>query len=370
MRTEIVKREGTVKKLSGIEAIILFAVQAGILIVAVFSVIFLVAGIKNPILLGMGIMGFGIVVYIVLKTYKTVPQKQEWIIEIFGRYYKTWEPGLHFLVPWIMTIRGKVTVDATKMIRIFMQGEDKLDFEDDSAEVTAEIRARTTESKKPTYEIVFTPEEVMAIEEEERKRGNISLPENWMYLLLMRVEAALRGVCGGIKLDDAIKSIAQKTETNDETATELALKDISRDVESIVDTALKDRFGIDIEEILIRNIKLHKDTEKARRNIHLAEKSVLVEEQVVLQEKQKALQEQKKGEGTRNRLEAVIEGTELTRGDAMDFEIATEVAGKVGEVTVIGTGDGKGTPAKVGAEFGVGFGTGYKERDKKRRNKE
>lgn len=371
MRTEIVKKERTVKEVSGIEAIILFAVQAGILIVAVFSVIFLVAGIKNPILLGMGIMGFGIVVYIVLKTYKTVPQKQEWIIEIFGRYYRTWEPGLHFLVPWIMTIRGKVTVDATKMIRIFMRGdEDKLDFEDDSAEVTVEIRARTTESYEPTYGIIFTDDEIRAIEDEEKKRGNVPLPEYWMYLLLMRVEAALRGICGRMKIDEAIKSIARETKNGDNITTKSEFsKDISRDVEVVVDEALKDKYGIDVEEILIRNIKLHTDTEEARRNIHLAEKGVLVEEQIVFQEEQKALQEQKKGEGTRDRLEAVIKGTELTRGDAMDFEIAREVAGKVGEVTVIGTGDGKGTPAKVGAEFGVGFGTGYKERDKKRRDK-
>ncbi len=356
-----------------IEAIILFIVMAGIVAVAVFSVIFLIAGSKSPTFLGIGIMGSGIVVYILLKMYKTVPQKQEWIIEIFGRYYTTWKSGLHFLVPGVMTIRGKVTVDATKMIRIFMRGdEDKLDFEDDSAEVTVEIRARATESQKPTYEIIFTPEEIMAIEDEERKRGNVPLPENWMYLLLMRVEAALRGICGRMVLDDAIKSVALSAETKaGEQKSESKLsKDISEKVKAIVNAALKETYAINVEEILVRNIRLHKDTEDARRKIHLAEKGVLVEKQLVLQEKEKALQEQKKGGGIRNRLEAIIEDTELTRGDAMDFEIAKEVAGKVKDVTVIGTGDGKGTPAKVGAEFGVGFGTGYKERDKKRRDEE
>ena len=145
----IVKKSRT----SGIEDVILFTMMAGIVIIPLLSVIFLIAGaIKSSALLGIGIMGLGFSVYIISKTYKTVPHKQEWVIEIFGRYYITWKSGLHFLIPGVMTIRGKVTVDATKMVRIFMQGEDKLDFEDDSAEVTVEIRARATESKKPTNE--------------------------------------------------------------------------------------------------------------------------------------------------------------------------------------------------------------------------
>jgi regulator of protease activity HflC (stomatin/prohibitin superfamily) len=362
------KEKGTTEKASGVEAIILYVVIAGIMGIAVSSIILIVYGVENPIFLGMGIMGSGIVVYIVLKIYRTVPQKQEWVIEIFGRYYTTWDPGLHFLIPGIMTVRGKVTVDATKMIRIFMRGdEDKLDFDDDSAEVTVEIRARATESYKPTYEVIFTSEEIMAIEDEERKKGNVPLPEYWMYLLLMRVEAALRGVCGGIKLDDAIKSIAKKTETGSGVTTKLEVdKDISREVESIVDAALKGPYGIDVEEILIRNIKLHKDTEKARRDIHLAKKGVKVEEQVVLQEKQKALQEEQKGDGVRGRLEAIVKGTKLTRGDAMDFEIAKEAVSKVRDVTVIGTGEDRGAPSRIGAEFGAGFGATYKKQDKKR----
>ena len=360
------------EKASGIEAIILFIVIACISVIAVSSVIFLIVGINNSTFLGMGIMGFGIVVYIALKMYRTVPQKQEWVIEIFGRFYTTWGAGLHFLIPGIMTIRKKVTVDATKMIPISMRGDDnKLNFEDDTAEVMVEIRARTLESYKPTYEIIFTDDEITAIEEKERIKSNVQLSEDWMYLLLMRVEAALRGICGRMKLDDAIKSSARKTETGSGVTTEPEFnKDISSQVENIVNEALKDKYAIYVEEILIRNIKLHKDTEKARREIHIAEKCVKTEEQIVLQEEQKAIQEAKKGKGTRDRLEAIVKDTELTRGDAMDFEIATKVAGKVKDVTVIGTGDGKGTPAKVGAEFGVGFGAGYKERDKKRRDRE
>ena len=370
-----VKEEKTekAKKVSGIESVIFFALIAGIAIIVLLSIVFLVIGaMKSSILLGIGLIGFGFVIYIISKMWKTVPHKQEWIIEIFGRYYITWKSGLHFLVPGVMTIRGKVTVEATKMIRIFMRGdEDKLDFEDDSAEVTVEIRARATESFNPTYEIIFTPEEIMAIEDEEKKRGNVPLPENWMYLLLMRVEAALRGVCGGIKLDDAIKSIAGETKTGSGVATKTELrKDISEEVESIVDSALKGRYGIDVEEILIRNIKLHKDTEGARRKIHLAEKSVLVEKQIVLQEKQKALQEQEKGGGIRDRLEAIIEDTKLTRGDAMDFEISKEAVSKVGDVTVIGTGKDKSSLSGVGAEFGAGFSATNKERDKKKRDEE
>ncbi|KAF5420377.1 MAG: Regulator of protease activity HflC, stomatin/prohibitin superfamily [Candidatus Methanocomedens sp.] len=358
----------TIEKASGIEAIIIYIVKAGILTIAVSSVILLIAGIRNPTFLGMGIMGLGIVVYIALKMYRTVPQKQEWVIEIFERYYTTWGPGLHFLIPGFMTIRNKVTVDATKMIKLFMRGDDnKLNFEDDTAEVTVEIRARTLESYKPTYGIIYTDDEIAAIEGEERIKSNVPLPEHWMYLPLMRVEATLRGICGRMKLDDAIKLSARKTETGSGVTTESEFnKDISRNVENVVNAALKYKYAIDVEEILILNIKLHKDTEEARRKIHIAEKGIKVEEQVVLQEEQRALQEEKKGEGIINRLDAIIRDTPLTRSHAMDFEIAKEEASKVKDITVIRTGDGKGTFSKIGAEFGVGFGARYKERDKKR----
>ena len=40
-------------------------------------------------------------VYLVFASVKTVPQSQNWLVEQFGRYTKTLDPGLHFLMPFV-----------------------------------------------------------------------------------------------------------------------------------------------------------------------------------------------------------------------------------------------------------------------------
>ena len=84
-----------------------------------------------------------------------------------------------------------------------------LDFKDDSADMTVEIRAKTTEAKKPTYRVIFTSSEIKTIEKDEIEKNNTLLPENWMYLARIRVEAAFRGVCGSKNLDDAIEAVSK-----------------------------------------------------------------------------------------------------------------------------------------------------------------
>lgn len=376
------RNAGTTKKASGVEAIILFIVIAGVSIIAISSVILLIVGIKNPTFLGMGIMGFGIVVYITSKMYRTVPQKQEWVIEIFGRYYKTWEAGLHFLIPGIMTVRGKITVDSTKIIKLFMRGDDQLDFKDDSAELTVEIRAKTTESEKPTYQVIFTDDEIKTIEADEEKKGNTLLPEDWMYLTRIRVESAMRGICGQVNIDSAIESISSEHDLgeNDAEAT-TEDKNITQRAQDISNEVLED-YGIIIEEVLITNLKLSKETEAARREIHIEAKGVDKRKQILKQKEVEAKMGKQEGLRIREELNEIIapstgkDDKEVPSGlnlsDAMNYKLGMKATEKIGNVTILsGSESDKNIPLDIAARFGAAFGTGNETvKSKKKRTEE
>lgn len=49
-----------------------------------------------------------LIVFIVAKTIRIVPQGAEWVLEEFGRYAKTLKPGLHFVIPFYQGISNKV----------------------------------------------------------------------------------------------------------------------------------------------------------------------------------------------------------------------------------------------------------------------
>ena len=60
---------------------------------------------------GIFTLGFVALVFITLyKGAKVVPQGYEWTIERFGRYYKTLNPGLGLILPYIDSIGRKVNM--------------------------------------------------------------------------------------------------------------------------------------------------------------------------------------------------------------------------------------------------------------------
>ena len=60
---------------------------------------------------GIFTLGFVALVFITLyKGAKVVPQGFEWTIERFGRYYKTLQPGLGLILPYIDSIGRKVNM--------------------------------------------------------------------------------------------------------------------------------------------------------------------------------------------------------------------------------------------------------------------
>ncbi len=51
---------------------------------------------------------FGI--YLVFASVKTVPQSQNWLVEQFGKYTKTLQSGLHFIVPFVERVAYKISL--------------------------------------------------------------------------------------------------------------------------------------------------------------------------------------------------------------------------------------------------------------------
>jgi len=62
--------------------------------------------------MGLGSMGTiflaAVVIILILKTVRIVPQGSEWTLENFGKYQKTLTPGLHFVIPIYQSISNKM----------------------------------------------------------------------------------------------------------------------------------------------------------------------------------------------------------------------------------------------------------------------
>jgi regulator of protease activity HflC (stomatin/prohibitin superfamily) len=57
-----------------------------------------------------GLFVIAVVIVVVAKLVRIVPQGYEWTVEHFGRYTRTLTPGLHFLVPFIYSIGRKINM--------------------------------------------------------------------------------------------------------------------------------------------------------------------------------------------------------------------------------------------------------------------
>ena len=355
------------RKEVGFGRIILPLIKVLLYLGAVAMVGFFLTGIigEDPgwrsTMLGLGIMLLGLYVWFAMNMFLQVSEMKEVIIELFGEYYKTLKPGLHAIIPLVMKVRSIITVEATKMFEIFLRGdEDKLEFSNDSAEVTVHIRAKVTDSRKATYGMDFTSTEIKAIEKREKDKGNVAFPEYWMYMALFRTEAAVRGVCGKISIDEAIKSTAQVSKAGINLSHQ-ANVNISGDVQTVVDEALKEKYSIEIEEVLMKNIKLTPTTEAKRRERFLEEINVEIAEL-------KKLQQEKEDQGIRLGFDAIRKDTDLSVGDILDWKLLMKAADKLDNVTIISGGEGKDIATDMGSRFGAGFGAVTK--DKKGRDKE
>lgn len=89
-------------------------------------------------------------IFVVFRAIRSVPQGENWTVERFGRYTRTLEPGLHFLIPFIDRVGRKINMMET-VLDIDSQEVITLD----NAMVTADAVAfyQVVDASKAAYEV-------------------------------------------------------------------------------------------------------------------------------------------------------------------------------------------------------------------------
>jgi regulator of protease activity HflC (stomatin/prohibitin superfamily) len=119
-------------------------------------------------------------VFLIAISVKIVPQKQAWIIERLGKYHRTLEAGLHFLIPIIDSIRAKVNLK-----------EQVLDIPKQEVITKDNVVVRID---AVCYYTVVKPEAAVY---------NI---EGLEYAIVQTIQTNLRDIVGGMDLDEILSS--------------------------------------------------------------------------------------------------------------------------------------------------------------------
>lgn len=126
-----------------------------------------------------------LVIVLVLKAVRTVPQGFEWTVERFGRYSRTLRPGLNFMVPLWENVGHKINMM-----------EQVLDIP--SQEVITADNAQVTADGVVFYQIVDAAKAAYEVSDLQRAMQNLSMPQ-------------LRTVMGSMDLD---KVLSERDEIN------------------------------------------------------------------------------------------------------------------------------------------------------------
>lgn len=305
-----------------------------------------------------------------------VPEKNIYMVSAFKKFYKALGPGFHIIVPLIMQIDRKLTINASKTFDIYLrEGSDRLEFIGGSVGLKAKVVCRAMNAYGVGYEINITNEEIDAIEQLEKDKGLHKLPENWMYITAVIVEAAVRGVAGKYTIDEAIAAtvIGEKNEKG-EIKRSIILEAINEANNNL------DQYGIEVEQLAFSAIDLGPDLEKALNKIQIEKKGVEVKEQKLRQAVIDAKIGEQEGLKVKNRLDAIAsdeQSTEeyeeggrkkkrvvgkkpsgLTRADVMKWEAAMKTAESVDNISVLTGGKDEPIPLEVAARMGAAFKTG------------
>jgi len=131
----------------------------------------------------LGVVVFVVVLFLatlLLMMAKIVPQKEAWIVERLGKYHKTLNAGLNFIVPFIDSVRAKVSLK-----------EQVLDIP--SQEVITKDNV-VVGIDAVCYYTVVKPESAIY---------NI---EGLEYAIVQTIQTNLRDIVGGMELDEILSS--------------------------------------------------------------------------------------------------------------------------------------------------------------------
>lgn len=119
-------------------------------------------------------------IILILTTVKSVPQGENWTVERFGRYVRTLDPGLRFLVPLVDRIGSKINMMETV-----------LDIEEQ--EVISRDNAMLVADAVAFYQVIDASRAAYEVQNLELALRNIS-------------QTNIRSVLGSMDLDDALSN--------------------------------------------------------------------------------------------------------------------------------------------------------------------
>ena len=91
-----------------------------------------------------------VLIILVVKGVRVVPQSQEWTVERFGRYVKTLRPGLNVINPLFSNIGQKVSMRE----RVIDVSKQSVIFKDNAtAEVDAIVFAQVVDTARAAYQV-------------------------------------------------------------------------------------------------------------------------------------------------------------------------------------------------------------------------
>ncbi len=111
---------------------------------------------------------------------KIVPQGEEWIVERLGRYKKTLKPGLNIIIPYIDTIRAKMT---TRDIILDVKKQEVITKDNAVIIANAVSFIKITDPKKALYGV-----------------------EDFKLAIQNLIMTTLRSIIGEMKLDEALSN--------------------------------------------------------------------------------------------------------------------------------------------------------------------
>ena len=121
-----------------------------------------------------------VVILTLLWSIRIVPQQEAWIVERLGKYNRTLYAGLKILIPYIESVRAKISLK-----------EQVLDVE--KQEVITKDNAIVSIDAVAYYQVIDPAKAVYNI-------------ENLQYAIVQTVQTNLRDIVGGMTLDEVLQS--------------------------------------------------------------------------------------------------------------------------------------------------------------------
>ena len=172
---------------------------------------------------------FVLILIIVIPCIKIVPQAKSYVVERLGSYYKTWQNGLHFKIPFIDSIANKVSLK--EIVKDFAP-QPVITKDNVTMQIDTVVYFQITDSKLYTYGVEYP---INAIE-------NLTA-------------TTLRNIIGELELDQTLTS-----------------RDIiNSKMRSILDEAT-DPWGIKVNRVEVKNIIPPHDIQEAMEKQMRAER--------------------------------------------------------------------------------------------------